>query len=413
MKRKGEGSKPPKPKKNKVDPLQQSLLSFYQPLRGNRQEVQQEVLGNDDDDDDDLDLVQQDEGANGTQEEAERTPFTTASSNRDRSPPRNRKAKRRRRKRSSCLRDEASDDDDDDDDNDDDRYDEEEHDSDREFLAPDDEVEEGEGVFGAHDLAQYVICDRATGSNDDHSSKSNLSQEVEGEASVPKETPAKSQGASYVVSDVSGFDDAPVERNNVKYKLLVLLDYSNSTEAITTALGFDARDGAPLVFLPGLSTDSDSDAAKKAISATRRWVQRNKKKTSGDVREFFLKVRQTRGETRQTQKKRAWGNYRQKKKEKDAAAKQRELDEKAEQRRRYTRSIGSCATGSRQWFDRETRHALDDRLFPLVPSSGYGEMGEPTGYAPLVPPVEEPLSEVDLRFLAAAKTTPILREANV
>ena len=63
MKRKGEGSKPPKPKKNKVDPLQQSLLSFYQPLRGNRQEVQQEV---DDDDDDDLDLVQQDEGANGT-----------------------------------------------------------------------------------------------------------------------------------------------------------------------------------------------------------------------------------------------------------------------------------------------------------------------------------------------------------
>ena len=26
MKRKGEGSKPPKPKKNKVDPLQQSLL---------------------------------------------------------------------------------------------------------------------------------------------------------------------------------------------------------------------------------------------------------------------------------------------------------------------------------------------------------------------------------------------------
>ena len=88
MKRKGEGSKPPKPKKNKVDPLQQSLLSFYQPLRGNRQEVQQEVLGNVDDDDDDLDLVQQDEGANGTQEEAERTPFTTASSNRDRSPPR-------------------------------------------------------------------------------------------------------------------------------------------------------------------------------------------------------------------------------------------------------------------------------------------------------------------------------------
>ena len=343
MKRKGEGSKPPKPKKNKVDPLQQSLLSFYQPLRGNRQEVQQEVLWNDDDDDDDLDLVQQDEGANGTQEEAERTPFTTASSNRDRSPPRNRKAKRRRRKRSSCLRDEASDDDDDDDD-DDDRYDEEEHDSDREFLAPDDEVEEGEGVFNAHDLAQYVICDRATGSNDDHSSKSNLSQEVEGEASVPKETPAKSKGASYVVSDVSGFDDAPVERDNVKYKLLVLLDYSNSTEAITTALGFNARDGAPLVFLPGLSTDSDSDAAKKAITATRKWVQRNKKKTSGDVREFFLKVRQTRGETLQEQLKRAKRNHLQKKKEKDAATKQAELDEKAERRRRYTRSIGSCAS---------------------------------------------------------------------
>ena len=77
----------------------------------------------------------------------------------------------------------------------------------------------GEGVFGAHDLAQYVICDRANGSNDDHSSKSNLSQEVEAEASVPKETPAKSKGASYVVSDVSGFDDAPVERNKVKYKI--------------------------------------------------------------------------------------------------------------------------------------------------------------------------------------------------
>ena len=110
-------------------------------------------------------MMQQDEGANGTQEEAERTPFTTASSNRDRSPPRNRKAKRRRRKRSSCLRDEASDDDDDDDDddNDDDRYDEEEHDSDREFLAPDDEVEEGEGVFGAHDLAQYIRVRRILG----------------------------------------------------------------------------------------------------------------------------------------------------------------------------------------------------------------------------------------------------------
>ena len=194
------------------------------------------MLGNDDDDentDDDLDVVQQDEGVNGTQEEAGRTPFTTASSNRDRSPPRKRKAKRRR-KRSSCLRDEASDDDEDEDEGGD-RYDEEERDSDREFLAPDDEVEEGEGVFGAHDLAQYVICDRATASNDDRSSKSNLSQEVEDEASVPEETPAKSKGASYVVSDVAGFDDAPVERNKIKYKLLVLLDYSNSTETITTA----------------------------------------------------------------------------------------------------------------------------------------------------------------------------------
>ena len=185
MKRKGDRSNQPKPKKNKVDHRQQSLLSFYPPLRGNRREVQQEVLGNDDEDhrkqsllsfypplrgnrrevqqevlgnddddentDDDVDMVQQDEGVNGTQEEAERTPFRTASSNRDRSPPRKRKAKRRR-KRSSCLRDEASDDDDDDDDDD-----EEEHDSDREFLAPDDDVEEDVGVFGAS-RAQYVIC---------------------------------------------------------------------------------------------------------------------------------------------------------------------------------------------------------------------------------------------------------------
>ena len=322
-----------------------------------------EVLGNDDDDDnadDDLDVVQQDEGVNGTQEEAGRTPFTMAASNRDHSPPRKRKAKRRR-KRSSCLRDEASDDDDDDDDDDGDRYDEEERDSDREFLAPDDEVEDDKGVFGADNRAQYVLCDRATGSNNDRSSKSNLSQEVEDEAGVPEENPAKSKGASYVVTDVSGFDHAPVERNNVKYKLLVLLNYSNITETITTALGFDARDGAPLVFLPGLSTDSDSDAAKKAISATRRWVQRNKKKTSGDVRHFFLKVRQTRGETQQEQRRRWDRTYEKKKKEKDAATKQEELDEKAEQRRRYTRSIASCATGSRQWFHSETRHALDDR----------------------------------------------------
>ena len=217
-----------------------------------------EVLGNDDDDDnadDDLDVVQQDEGVNGTQEEAGRTPFTMAASNRDHSPPRKRKAKRRR-KRSSCLRDEASDDDDDDDDDDDgDRYDEEERDSDREFLAPDDDLEEDDGLFGADNRAQYVLCDRATGSNNDRSSKSNLSQEVEDEAGVPEENPAKSKGASYVVTDVSGFDHAPVERNNVKYKLLVLLNYSNITETITTALGFDARDGAPLVFLPGLSIE--------------------------------------------------------------------------------------------------------------------------------------------------------------
>jgi hypothetical protein len=216
-----------------------------------------EVLGNDDDDDnadDDLDVVQQDEGVNGTQEEAGRTPFTMAASNRDHSPPRKRKAKRRR-KRSSCLRDEASDDDDDDDDDDGDRYDEEERDSDREFLAPDDDLEEDDGLFGADNRAQYVLCDRATGSNNDRSSKSNLSQEVEDEAGVPEENPAKSKGASYVVTDVSGFDHAPVERNNVKYKLLVLLNYSNITETITTALGFDARDGAPLVFLPGLSIE--------------------------------------------------------------------------------------------------------------------------------------------------------------
>ena len=265
-----------------------------------------EVLGNDDDDenaDDDLDVVQQDEGVNGTQEEAGRTPFTMAASNRDHSPPRKRKAKRRR-KRSSCLRDEASDDDDDDDDDDGDRYDEEERDSDREFLAPDDDLEEDDGLFGADNRAQYVLCDRATGSNNDRSSKSNLSQEVEDEAGVPEENPAKSKGASYVVTDVSGFDHAPVERNNVKYKLLVLLNYSNITETITTALGFDARDGAPLVFLPGLSTDSDSDAAKKAVTATRKWVQRNKQKTSADVRKFFLKVRQTRGETQQERDKR-------------------------------------------------------------------------------------------------------------
>ena len=171
-----EGSKQSKSKKSRVDPLQRSLLSFFQPLDGSRREDQQEELQNGDDGeniDDDFDMVQQDKEDNGTQQETADTPLTTIDSNRERNPARKRKRKRRR-KRPSCLRVEASDDDDDDDD--DDRYDEEEHDSDREFLAPDDEVEEGEGVFNAHDLAQYVICDRATGSNDDHSSKSNLSK---------------------------------------------------------------------------------------------------------------------------------------------------------------------------------------------------------------------------------------------
>ena len=164
-----EGSKQSKSKKSKVDPLQRSLLCFFQPLDDSRREDQQEELQNVDDGeniDDGFDMVQQDEEDNGTQQETADTPLITVDSNREQNPARKRKTKRRR-KRSSCLRLEASDDDDDDDE-DGDRYDEEEHDSDREFLAPDDEVEEDVGVFGAHDLAQYAICDRATGSNDDH-----------------------------------------------------------------------------------------------------------------------------------------------------------------------------------------------------------------------------------------------------
>ena len=201
-----EGSKQSKSKKSKVDPLQRSLLCFFQPLDDSRREDQQEELENVDGGeniDDGFGMVQQDGDDIGTQQETADTPLKTVDSNRGRNPARKRKTKRRRM-RSSCLRVEASDDDDDDDD--DDRYDEEEHDSDRDFLAPDDDVEEDVGVFGAS-RAQYVLCDRTSDSNDDHPSKSNLSQEVEDEASIPKEAPAKSKGASYVVTDVSGFDD--------------------------------------------------------------------------------------------------------------------------------------------------------------------------------------------------------------
>ena len=99
MKRKGEGSKPPKPKKNKVDPLQQSLLSFSQPLDGSRREGQQEELENDrENTDDDFDMVQQDKEDNGTQQETADTPLTTVDSNRERNPARKRKRKRRRKR---------------------------------------------------------------------------------------------------------------------------------------------------------------------------------------------------------------------------------------------------------------------------------------------------------------------------
>ena len=126
-----EGSKQSKSKKSKVDPLQRSLLCFFQPLDDSRREDQQGELQNVDDGeniDDGFDMVQQDEEDNGTQQETADTPLTTVDCNRERNPARKRKRKRRR-KRSSCLRVEASDDDDDDDD-DGDRYDEEEHDSD-------------------------------------------------------------------------------------------------------------------------------------------------------------------------------------------------------------------------------------------------------------------------------------------
>ena len=179
-----EGSKQSKSNKSKVDPLQRSLLCFFQPLDDSRREDQQEELENVDDGeniDDGFGMVHQDGEDNGTQQETADTPLTTVDSNRERNPARKR-IRKRRRKQPSFLRVEASDDDDDDDD--DDRYDEEEHDSDREFLAPDDEVDENEGEFASDDRAQYAICNRArSNSNDDRTAKSNRSQEVEDEAS--------------------------------------------------------------------------------------------------------------------------------------------------------------------------------------------------------------------------------------
>ena len=157
------GSKQSKSKKSKVDPLQRSLLCFFQPLDDSRREDQQEELENVDGGeniDDGFGMVQQDGDDIGTQQETADTPITTVDSNRERNPARKRMRKRRR-KQPSFFRVEASDDDDDDDD--DDRYDEEEHDSDRDFLAPDDDVEEDVGVFGAS-RAQYVLCDRTSDS---------------------------------------------------------------------------------------------------------------------------------------------------------------------------------------------------------------------------------------------------------
>ena len=75
-----EGSKQSKSKKSRGDPLQQSLLSFFQPLDGSRREDQQEELENGDDrekTDDDFDMVQQ---------ETADTPLTTVDSNRERNP---------------------------------------------------------------------------------------------------------------------------------------------------------------------------------------------------------------------------------------------------------------------------------------------------------------------------------------
>jgi hypothetical protein len=84
-----EGSKQSKSKKSKVDPLQRSLLCFFQPLDDSRREDQQEELQNVDDGeniDDGFDMVQQDEEDNGTQQGAADTPLTTADCNRERNP---------------------------------------------------------------------------------------------------------------------------------------------------------------------------------------------------------------------------------------------------------------------------------------------------------------------------------------
>ena len=88
-----EGSKQSKSKKSRVDPLQRSLLSFFQPLDGSRREDQQEELENVHDGentDDDFDMVQQDEEDNGTQQKTADTPLTTVDSNRERNPARKR-----------------------------------------------------------------------------------------------------------------------------------------------------------------------------------------------------------------------------------------------------------------------------------------------------------------------------------
>ena len=108
-----EGSKQSKSKKSKVDRLQRSLLSFFQPLDDSRREDQQEELENVDDGeniDDGFDMVQQGEEDNGTQQETADTPLKTVDSNRGRNPARKRKTKRRR-KQPSFFRVEASDDD--------------------------------------------------------------------------------------------------------------------------------------------------------------------------------------------------------------------------------------------------------------------------------------------------------------
>ena len=116
-----EGSKQSKSKKGRGDPLQQSLLSFFQPLDGSRREDQQEELENGDDrekTDDDFDQQEElenvddrektDDDFDMVQQETADTPLTTVDSNRERNPARKRKRKRRR-KRPSCLRVEASD----------------------------------------------------------------------------------------------------------------------------------------------------------------------------------------------------------------------------------------------------------------------------------------------------------------